>query len=109
MLFKAIGCILEPNRKEQDVALIRVTPSELRAFDARCRGDAATIELVKQHVANAIGSLDWNSPAARRFRLGWDTDFRPALDNLGLALRELGMAASRMADNCEALEAASPI
>jgi WXG100 family type VII secretion target len=88
------------------MTLIRVTPSELRAFDTRCRGDAATIEQVKQHVAQALASLDWNSPAAQRFRTGWDTDFRPALDKLGLALQELGSAANRMAENYEAAEAA---
>jgi uncharacterized protein YukE len=89
-----------------EMTLIRVTPSELRAFDARCRGDAATIEQVTRHVAKALEGLDWDSPAAHRFRLGWETDFRPALDKLGLALRELGSAASRMAENYEAAEAA---
>jgi uncharacterized protein YukE len=88
------------------MTLIRVTPSQLRAFDARCRGDAAAIEQVKEHVAQVIGGLDWDSPAAHRFRLGWETDFRPALDKLGLALKELGTAASRMADTCEAAEGA---
>jgi uncharacterized protein YukE len=91
------------------MTVIRVTPSELRAFDARCRGDAATIEQVKRHVAQVIGGLDWESAAAQRFRRGWETDFRPALDKLGLALMELGTAASRMADTCEAADAAPRI
>jgi hypothetical protein len=38
--------------------------------------------------------------------MGWETDFRPALDKLGLALQELGSAANRMAANYEAAEAA---
>ena len=86
--------------------MISTTPSELRAFDVRCRGDVAVIERVKQHVAQALGRLDGDSPAARGFRAGWESDFRPALDKLGIALEELGQAASRMADTYEA--AASP-
>lgn len=82
------------------------TPSELRAFDARCRGDVAAIEQVKQHVAQTLGRMDGDSPAARGFRTGWEIHFRPALDKLGLALEGLGRAASRVADIYEA--AASP-
>ena len=82
--------------------MITTTPSALRAFDARCRGDVALIEGMKRHVTQELGRLDGASPAACGFRAGWETDFRPALDKLGVALTELGRAASRMADTYEA-------
>jgi WXG100 family type VII secretion target len=88
------------------MSLIRVTPAELRSLSSRCRGEAGRIDQVRHGVGQAIAGADWTSPAAQRFRANWDTDFRPALDKLSVALNELGTSAARMADNYEATEAA---
>lgn len=88
------------------MSLIRVTPSELRSLTARCRGEAGQIDQVRQSVTSAIAGTDWNSPAAVRFQASWNADFRPALVKLSAALTDLGTAASRMADNYDATEAA---
>jgi hypothetical protein len=88
--------------------LISTTPSELRAFDARCRGDVALIEGMKKHVTQALGRLDGDSPAIQGLRTGWESDFRPALDKLGLALVDLGRAAARLADTYESAASPSP-
>lgn len=85
---------------------IRVTPAELRTLDNRCRSEAQQIEQVKLRVGSAIANTDWDSPAAQRFRSNWDADFRPVLDKLYEALADLGAAASTMAGNYEATEAA---
>lgn len=88
------------------MSLIRVTPAELRALNSKCRTESGRIDEVKQQVTQAVTSTDWDSPAAQKFRSNWNADFRPALDKLSQALQELGMAASRMADNYDATEAA---
>jgi WXG100 family type VII secretion target len=88
------------------MSLIRVSPDQLRVLESRCRSEAGSIEQVKVHVAQAIASTDWESPAAHRFRSSWDVEFRPALDRLSQALNELGGAAATMAVNYEATEAA---
>ena len=88
------------------MSLIRVTPSELRSLSGRCRAEAGQIDQVRQTVSSAIAGTDWNSPAALRFQNSWNADFRPALTKLSAALSELGTAASRMADNYDATEAA---
>lgn len=88
------------------MSLIRVTPADLRTLNSRCQGQSSQIDQVRQTVTSAIAGTDWNSPAATRFQDNWNTEFKPALVKLSTALTELGTAASRMADNYEATEAA---
>ena len=88
------------------MSTIRVTPHDLRSLATKCRNEAKTVSDVKSKVTQAIGSTDWDSPAAHKFKTDWNTKYVKALNELHEALNDLGKAADTMATNYDNTESA---
>jgi WXG100 family type VII secretion target len=85
---------------------IQVTPQNLRTLATTCTNQAHAVGSVRTTVASSIRSTGWKSPAATRFENDWNTRYAKALTELEKALNELGQAATKMAANYDATEAA---
>jgi WXG100 family type VII secretion target len=85
---------------------IQVTPENLRQLAQTCRKQSAQVTNVRSTVGTAIRTTGWRSPAATRFENDWNTRYVKTLQELERALVELGEAASKMAANYDATEAA---
>lgn len=88
------------------MSTIKVTPQDLRALATKCHNEAKSVTEVKTKVSSAIGSTDWDSPAATKFKGDWNHKYVKALNELTAALDDLGKAAETMAKNYDATESA---
>ncbi len=85
---------------------IQVTPDQLRSLNTTLQGQAGQVGGVKSKIQSAINGTNWNSPAATKFKGDWNSKYAKTLTELEQALRELGQAASTMAQNYDQTEAA---
>jgi WXG100 family type VII secretion target len=85
---------------------VKVTPEQLTSLSSTLKTEASQVASVKSKIASSISSTDWDSPAANRFKADWNGKYVKALTELERALTELGVAASTMAQNYIATEAA---
>ncbi len=83
------------------MAFLTVTPEELRALARNCGQQSEAIGTIGNNVNNNINSVDWQSPAAERFRSDWTSTHLPNLQKLQQSLQTLGQAADSMATQYE--------
>jgi WXG100 family type VII secretion target len=68
--------------------MIKADLPQLESLSRRlgvCSGDVADL---KANLSALINGTDWEGGAATRFRTAWESQFRPALDEMSTALTD---------------------
>lgn len=83
------------------MAQLRVTPQELRDLDKSFKSEADMVDRLVSTITSRLQGMDWAGNAKNKFQGEWDGQFRPNLQKLAGALREMGGVAQKQADRYE--------
>ena len=81
------------------MAFLTVTPDELRSLANNCRTQSDAIGNIGTNINSNVTGVDWQSPAADRFRGDWTGTHLPNLKKLQESLQTLAQAADSMASS----------
>lgn len=59
------------------------------------------VRTLENTVSGAVSNTAWSGPRADRFRSAWQSEYRPALQKIALALQEAGIAVDRNRQNIQ--------
>lgn len=75
--------------------MIQAELAELETLSRRLGTCSGEVDDLKRALSTVISTTTWTGGAADRFRQAWESQFRPALDNLSSALVDAGVEVDR--------------
>ena len=75
--------------------MIQAELAELETLSRRLGTCSGEVDDLKRALSGLIGTTTWTGGAADRFRQAWESQFRPALENLAVALTDASQEVDR--------------
>ena len=75
--------------------MIQAELAELDTLSRRLGTCSGEVDDLKRALTTLIGTTAWTGGAAERFRQAWESQFRPALENLSTALVDAAQEVDR--------------